>query len=92
MRNAAFCLLLTTFGARAAEPPPPPPAASGSWTVRVHLVTDDQRVELRRFADHAFVCKAPCGVEVPVQRGEQFRLEGQGLNPSEPGRVRANQR
>jgi hypothetical protein len=80
MRKLVFCLLLA-FGARAAEPPPT--AASDSWTARVHLVTDEKRVELRRVADDALVCKAPCDVDVAFKRGDFFLLKGQGLAPSD---------
>jgi hypothetical protein len=81
MRKLVFCLLLA-FGARAAEPPPPT-AASDSWTARVHLVTDEKRVELRRLADDALVCNAPCDVDVAFKRGDFFQLKGQGLAPSD---------
>jgi hypothetical protein len=77
MKRLALCLLLGAFGARAAEPPP------ASWTARVHLLTDEPRVELRRYPDGSLVCHAPCGVDVSIQRGDFFQLRGEGLTSSE---------
>jgi hypothetical protein len=82
MKKLACCLLLGAFGARAAEPPPPPPATEfaqlNQRKVRLHLLTDDQRVQLTDSSGRV-VCKAPCNAEVPVLQGDVFRLTGAGL-------------
>jgi hypothetical protein len=81
-------------------PPPPPdelpaparvpaPALTSaygepSWTLRVHLLTEDERVELRRVADNALICKAPCGQELQFHQSDEFVLRGKGLSPSPP--------
>lgn len=59
----------------------PEPAADHSWTARVHLLTDDQRVELRHLVvgSDVLVCKAPCDVAVSFLASDAFRLDGTGL-------------
>jgi hypothetical protein len=77
------CGLLLTFAARAAEPPPPPPSEDpGPWTLRVHLLTSDERVELRRVVDDALICKAPCGAELQFHESDTFVLTGSGVSRS----------
>jgi hypothetical protein len=86
MRLAKRCLssgLLLAFAARAAEPPPPP-AEPGPWTLRVHILTSDERVELRRLADDALICKTPCGVELQLHEADAFVLTGSGVSASKP--------
>ncbi|HEY2028767.1 MAG TPA: hypothetical protein VGH20_06125 [Myxococcales bacterium] len=51
------------------------------WKRRVHLLTGDSRVELRR-ASNAIVCRAPCDAEVEFFPDEEFYLGGQGLASS----------
>jgi hypothetical protein len=89
LRNAALCGLVATFPcglpARGDEPALDPFQAS--WSLRVHLLTDDHRVQLRRMAgakDDALVCKAPCGVVVDFRESDAFNLGGPGLIESGP--------
>jgi hypothetical protein len=81
MKKLVCCLLLGAFTVRAEEPPPPEP----TWSLRVHLISDDARVELRRAAASlaAPICKAPCDTELQFRSGEVFTLGGPGLNSSE---------
>jgi hypothetical protein len=85
MKRLACCLLLCAFAARAAEPPPPLPEPEAvrpfRRTVRLHLFTDDPRVELRDDIGQT-VCTAPCNVQVPVL-DDGFRLDGPGLLSSD---------
>jgi hypothetical protein len=95
--------LALSAAARAVEPPPPPPdeaprqvpaaaLPSGSdeptWTLRVHLLTKDDRVELRRLTDDALICKAPCGAALQFHERDEFALRGDELLPSEPFQLR----
>jgi hypothetical protein len=77
MRKVACCLLICAGAAAAAEPVPP-----AVWSVRLHLLSDDQRVELRK-ASGQLVCVTPCNAEVRFYEGEPFRLEGKKLASSE---------
>jgi hypothetical protein len=63
----------------------PEPAPAHSWTARVHLLSDDARVELRHLGvgNDVLVCKAPCGVAVSFRASDVFRLDGTGLRQSE---------
>jgi hypothetical protein len=79
------------------EPPPPPPedtnvparatesprdtAGRVPWRRRVHLLTPDDRVELRR-ATNVLACRAPCDAVVEFFSGESFHLGGDGLADS----------
>jgi hypothetical protein len=58
--------------------------------VRVHLISDDARVELRRSAAKLAepVCRAPCGAEVEFRPDEKFKLGGPGLSDSEEFSIR----
>jgi hypothetical protein len=49
------------------------------WSLRVHLLTKDERVELRRVADDALICKAPCDAELRFHDSDEFVLGGQGV-------------
>src|SRR5512140_2915519 len=62
----------------------PEPAADHSWTARVHLLSNDQRVELRHLVvgNDVLVCKAPCDVAVSFLASDVFRLDGTGLRES----------
>jgi hypothetical protein len=87
----------------AGPPPPPPPepdappvvapaaptrpAEPTSWTLRVHLLSADERVELRRTAGdlvRVVECKAPCDAEVRFTADETFTLGGPALAESNP--------
>jgi hypothetical protein len=96
-------LVAVAAAARAVEPPPPPPdeaprqvpaaaLPSGSdeptWTLRVHLLTKDDRVELRRLTDDALICKAPCGAALQFHEQDAFAFRGEGLLPSAPFQFR----
>jgi hypothetical protein len=77
-------VLLCSLAARAAEVSPPP---AESWlTRRVHLLSDDQRVELHRRAagGEIFVCKTPCNTAVQFRPSDQFVLTGAGIRASTP--------
>jgi hypothetical protein len=73
MKTFVCCLMLCAFGARAAEPPPPPPEPEAvrpfRRNVRLHLLSDDARVELQD-ATGKTVCKTPCNADVPVLYGD----------------------
>jgi hypothetical protein len=77
MSKVACCLLICAGAAGAAEPLPQP-----LWSVRLHLLSDDQRVQLRK-ASGQLVCVTPCNTEVRFYDGEPFRLEGRKLASSE---------
>jgi hypothetical protein len=80
LKNFACCLLVIAGGARAAERPPPEPV----WYVRVHLLSDDERVELRRVeaVPGPALCKSPCDRTVQVRSEDLFTLAGPGLSSS----------
>ena len=80
MKRLGLYLVLAAFGARAAEPPPPSTEyARGNWrTVRLHLLSDDQRLELRDSADRT-ICRAPCDRDIQFMKGDVFKLDGEGL-------------
>ena len=78
MKRLACCLVLAATAARAAPPPPEP-----SWAVKVHLLSNDERVELRTAAGEA-VCATPCDTLVWFRDGEAFKLEGSWLVSSHP--------
>jgi hypothetical protein len=59
-----------------------------TWTLRVHLFTKDDRVELRRLTDDALICKAPCGAVVQFHEQDAFAFRGEGLLPSAPFQFR----
>jgi hypothetical protein len=63
----------------------PVPETTHSWTARVHLLSDDERVELRHLVlgNDVLVCKAPCGVALSISASDVFRLDGTGLRQSE---------
>jgi hypothetical protein len=48
----------------------------------VHLLTKDERVELRRAVDDALICRAPCDRELTFHERDEFVLGGQGLTNS----------
>jgi hypothetical protein len=73
----------TPAPARAPAPASPFPSASGEWNLRVHLLTKDERVELRRVVDHALICRAPCDEELTFRESDQFVLGGPGLTNSD---------
>jgi len=81
VKRLAACLVLAAGAASAAEPQPPAP----NWSVKVHLVSDDARVELRRAAAglNTTVCKTPCDAVVPFHYNETFTLGGAGLTTSD---------
>jgi hypothetical protein len=84
MKKLACCLLIA-FRASAAEPPPPPStghARPNTRTVRLRLLSDDGRVELRTGGEQ-LVCKAPCDAPVPVSKADTFKLEGPGMLDSD---------
>jgi hypothetical protein len=73
--------------------PVPVPAlrsASGepSWSLRVHLLTEDDRVELRRLSDNSLVCRTPCGIDVRFDEADAFALDGKWLMRSKPFQFR----
>jgi hypothetical protein len=82
MKKLACCLLLLAFGARAADPPPPPSSTEYARLdlrlVRLHLLTEDPRVQLTDSSGRV-VCTAPCNAEVPTLQGDLFTLGGPGL-------------
>jgi hypothetical protein len=98
MKRLLCSVVLITFAARATEPAPPPPSDEipapapssdePSWNLRVHLLTKDGRVELRRLTDNALICKTPCGSELQFHEDDQFVLGGQGLLRSVPFQLR----
>ncbi len=55
-------------------------------SLRVHLLSDDDRVELRRsgLEREELVCKTPCDTVVRVQPTDLFTLDGRGLAGSAP--------
>jgi hypothetical protein len=81
MRKLVFCLLLA-IEARAAEPAPAPLStefAQENWqTVRLHLLSDDQRLELRDSAGRT-ICRTPCDRDIQIMKGDVFKLDGEGL-------------
>jgi hypothetical protein len=82
--HAVLAAALFAIPASATESSPEP-QATHSWTARVHLLTDDERVELRHLVvgNDVLVCKAPCGVALSFSASDVFRLDGTGLRPSE---------
>jgi hypothetical protein len=52
--------------------------------LRVHLLTDDERLELRRASDDMVLCRAPCAQVLTFYPGEQVLLAGDGIPPSPP--------
>lgn len=77
-------VLLAALSARAAEPAEP---VDPVWNLRVHLLSDDERVELRHSLpqkDYTVVCKTPCDRVVQFRQADEFRLAGDGLLSSEP--------
>lgn len=59
------------------------PAPERVFQLRVHLLSNDQRVELRRNDADAAICTAPCGAAVALRTGDEFRLTGPELAPSD---------
>lgn len=51
--------------------------------MRVHLLTANDRVELRR-ASGELVCRAPCDQDLSVKDADTFVIGGAGVVPSEP--------
>jgi hypothetical protein len=80
LKSLACCLLIIAGGARAAERPPPEPI----WHVHVHLLSDDERVELRRVeaVPGQALCKSPCDRTVQVRSEDLFTLGGPGIASS----------
>jgi hypothetical protein len=68
---------------RAASQAPLPNADPGQhpWRRRVHLLSRDDRVELRRKGD-VVVCRAPCDAVVEFWPDDEFHLGGSGLTDS----------
>lgn len=54
----------------------------------MHLLSKDDRVELRRLKDNAFICRAPCGTELRFHESDAFILDGRGLLSSVPFQFR----
>jgi hypothetical protein len=81
VKRLAAYLVLAAGAASAAEPPPPAP----TWSVKVHLLSDDARVELRRATAglNTTVCKTPCDAVVPFHDNETFTLGGAGMTTSD---------
>lgn len=80
VRIGLAAVLLVAFSTRATEEPAAPPQSF--WSRRVHLLSDDDRVELRRLvpeADDEVVCKAPCNVVVQFRPSDTFFVDGEGL-------------
>jgi hypothetical protein len=59
-------------------------AAEPQWHLKVRLLSEDDRLELRRLPDDSVVCRTPCGVVVNFNPGDQFMLKGSGIVPSGP--------
>jgi hypothetical protein len=75
--------LLQPASARAADPADA--AAPGThYRLRVHLLSPDDGVELRRIVGHQdlVVCKAPCDKVVGFHPYDEFVLDGPGLRRS----------
>jgi hypothetical protein len=91
-RSATLCtgLLLFSLSTRAENPASPLPF----WALRVHLLSNDERVELRRLSvsgrEEFFICKAPCGAELQVGSQDQFVLNGPGVVSSAPFQLPSN--
>ncbi|HUJ29320.1 MAG TPA: hypothetical protein VLW85_25045 [Myxococcales bacterium] len=77
MRALAAALLAAT--AALADQPP----QERVFQLRVHLLSNDQRVELRRGDSDAAICTAPCGTTIALRAGDEFRLAGPELAPSD---------
>ncbi|HEY2028768.1 MAG TPA: hypothetical protein VGH20_06130 [Myxococcales bacterium] len=58
-----------------------PPGAS--WNMQVHLLSPNDRVELRR-ATGELLCRAPCDEDLSVNDADAFVIGGPGVVPSEP--------
>jgi hypothetical protein len=87
MRALALVTLLS-FAVRAQEPPPPPPPDSG-FSLRVHLLSPDARVQLRQaLPGDPIVCTAPCDKLLDLHDAELFTLGGPGLAPSDEFNIR----
>jgi hypothetical protein len=82
MKRLGLYLVLVAFGARAAELPPPQPSteyARPNWrTVQLHLLSDDQRLELRDSTGRT-ICRTPCDRDIQFLKGDIFKLDGEGL-------------
>lgn len=80
---ALLATLLCVGPALAAEPPVTP---QDSWSLRVHLLGDDDRVELRRSTPglEERVCRTPSNARVRFQPSDLFTLDGPGLAGSAP--------
>jgi hypothetical protein len=83
MKGLICSVLLCAVSARAAEIEP-----EETWrSRRVHLLSDDERVELHRRAAgmaEVFVCRMPCNAAVPFHSSDQFVLTGPGILTSAP--------
>jgi hypothetical protein len=80
MKKVLFLLLVSAFSARAAEPSPG--AFERSWHLRVHLLSDDDRIQLLRVVPRgrdAFVCRTPCNVVLDYRASDAFVLDGPGV-------------
>ena len=75
----ALCLLAATLVCAT-----PAQAADEIWRLKVHLLSDDERVELRRLGDGATMCRTPCDTVVHYVTGDEFVLDGPGISPSSP--------
>ena len=76
MRIRAFLVLALASGAVAAQ------ERDRSYALRVHLLTDDDRIELHRSAG-ALICTAPCGVVLDLRPGDLFYFGGTGIAQSD---------
>jgi hypothetical protein len=89
MRKVIFLVLACTLSARAAEPTPP--SVEWSWHLRLHLLSDDDRVQLLRIVPgsrDALVCTAPCNAMLDYRASDVFVLDGPGLLASRPFQFR----
>lgn len=56
-----------------------PARAADLWELRVHLLSDDERAELRRFPGDTVLCRAPCDAPLRFATADDFYVGGSGI-------------